>query len=403
MREDFYLEFENKFRGDRYSILKQLSAYDSLVKLIINVNADSQFIDIGCGRGEWLEKWKDHVSRCFGIESNSNMINACLGRQLDIIAGDAISTIKGIRSSSINVITMFHIIEHLSNDYLYQLIDECYRVLHDNGILIIETPSIDNLLVSSKLFYLDDTHINHINPEALQFSLDKSGFDKSKYYYIHPGPLHKADHLKVTRIFNGVAQDVVFIATKSKSFSKYIFESSLDWESHLDSGLSLLQAATEYDLKQEQILTEYKDNNKDNNILISSLKNELSEMKYEMRHLFSLIRSLKKLISPIIKLIRQSRKFLLFIANKVFNFLLLLKFFRKILTSPFIIKIFNIILKYIFNSSLVLNQSYIHSRVNKFSNHNQRHSIYNKNLSLYHRVSLKSLEYINVLKQKNKR
>ena len=52
----------------------------------------------------------------------------------------------------------------------------------------------------------------------------------------------------------------------------------------------------------------------DNNILISSLKNELSELKYEMRHLFSLIRSLKKLISPIIKLIRQSRKLLLFIA-----------------------------------------------------------------------------------------
>ena len=326
MREDFYLQFENKFRGDRRSILKQLSMYDPLVQLVLDLNTESQFLDIGCGRGEWLEKWKGNVSRCFGIETNTTMVNVCLNKKLDVIKGDAIMSLKNIDSSSINVITIFHMIEHLSNDYLYKLIDECYRVLHENGLLIIETPSIDNLLVSSKLFYLDDTHINHINPDAFQFSLDQIGFDRSKYYYIHGGPLQDAEHLKVTRIFNGVAQDVVFIAAKSKQFSKYIFESSLDWTSYLDSGLSLLQAATEYDLKHEQIVTKYRDNivltTSINNQLVSinnqlvEFNNQLVELKSEMRYVSLVIRFLKLILSPIKSLFSKVRKLFLFIATE---------------------------------------------------------------------------------------
>ena len=52
------------------------------------------------------------------------------------------------------------------------LIEECNRVLTDNGLLIIETPSIDNLTVSTKSFYLDPTHINLINPDWISFFIE---------------------------------------------------------------------------------------------------------------------------------------------------------------------------------------------------------------------------------------
>ena len=49
--------------------------YDSLIELIIRNNDSANFVDIGCGRGEWLRKWKNKVTNALGIENDSNMIN----------------------------------------------------------------------------------------------------------------------------------------------------------------------------------------------------------------------------------------------------------------------------------------------------------------------------------------
>ena len=68
MKSNYYLNFENRFRGERNKIINQLSIYDSLLDLSISNNTYSKFLDIGCGRGEWLEKWKDRVPDCFGVE-----------------------------------------------------------------------------------------------------------------------------------------------------------------------------------------------------------------------------------------------------------------------------------------------------------------------------------------------
>ena len=50
MKSDFYLQFENKFRGNRQTIIKKLSIYDSLMELLIKENTQISLLDIGCGR-----------------------------------------------------------------------------------------------------------------------------------------------------------------------------------------------------------------------------------------------------------------------------------------------------------------------------------------------------------------
>ncbi len=404
MRNDFYLQFENKFRGKRDSILEQLSMYDSLVNLLLESTPQAQFIDIGCGRGEWLEKWKDSVSSCFGIESNSNMVQICLDNKLDVINGDALNTLKKIESASTHLVTMFHIIEHLPYEYLCELISECYRVLDHNGLLLVETPSIDNLLVSSRLFYLDPTHINPINPDTFLFYLDQAGFAKSKYYYIHGGPLENDNHLKVTRILNGVGQDVMFVAAKSIPFSKNIFESTSQWESKLDIGLSLLQTAIDYDLMQEKVLhmqEQINQKTKNNTLLANSLNTQFNDLKLELRHVFFFAKVLRFLLKPFIFLFHKFRKASLFLCSNIFDFLLIFKVFRKVLTNRFIIQISNLILKYIFNSSFVLNKSHIVSRINKYSN-NKKFKKFNQYLLHHHKYSLRSNQYINILKNKKR-
>ena len=94
------------------------------------------------------------------------------------------------------------------------------QILH--GFLILETPSIDSIQVSTKSFHIDPTHINPIHPDLLAFMIKRTGFTQQKYYFINGGPLQDSDSDKLTKILNGVAQDLVLIATKSNFIDKKI-------------------------------------------------------------------------------------------------------------------------------------------------------------------------------------
>ena len=61
---------------------------------------------------------------------------------------------------------------------------------------------------------------------------------------------------KITRIFNGVAQDLLLIATKTEHSSKMIFEDNIEWQADLNQAVKTMDAAVEFDLKNEQIMTD---------------------------------------------------------------------------------------------------------------------------------------------------
>ena len=133
-----------------------------------------------------------------------------------------------------SLITSFHLIEHIDNKTIMKIIYECRRILKDNGLLILETPSIDNLIISSRQFYLDPTHINPINPDGIKFLLDQCGFAKAKYYFINGGPLQNSNEFSLTRVFNGVAQDLLIFALPTKDEAERFFDSSDEWIKDLD-------------------------------------------------------------------------------------------------------------------------------------------------------------------------
>ena len=133
MKSNYYLEFENKFRGDREQVIKNLLIYEPLINLTVQHNRKNKFVDIGCGRGEWLEKYQNIFDDCIGIECDKSMVDLCRELELNVIHSEALSALQNISSNSISVITIFHVIEHLDANYLHDLLSECYRVLSPNG------------------------------------------------------------------------------------------------------------------------------------------------------------------------------------------------------------------------------------------------------------------------------
>jgi len=59
-----------------------------------------------------------------------------------------------------------------------QLLDEALRALRPGGVLILETPNPENVLVGSCMFYMDPTHLHPIPPPLLQWTVQARGFEQ---------------------------------------------------------------------------------------------------------------------------------------------------------------------------------------------------------------------------------
>ena len=216
--DTFYVAFEDRFRGSRMEILDRQKIYLPYLAESKLDKQNSLIIDIGCGRGEWLELLQDSGYKARGIDLNRVMVEECRSKKLDAIEGDAIAYIKSLPDASVIAITGFHIIEHLPFEVLIQLFDEVLRVLQSGGSIIFETPNPSNILVGSCNFYLDPTHRNPLPSEMIRFVAESRGLQSVKILNLNPvleeEQLQKSDLPKpLDQYFYG-AQDYAVIGYK---------------------------------------------------------------------------------------------------------------------------------------------------------------------------------------------
>mgnify|MGYP001186679426 CR=1 FL=1 len=405
MDSNYYLEFENKFRGEREKIFNLFRSYEPLIDIVIANDSSPSLLDIGCGRGEWLELCKTKFEESIGIESDYSMLKMCLDNGLNVIDGDAVEKISEFESASISVITIFHLIEHLEYNQLRRLIYECQRVLKDDGVLIMETPSIDNLIVSTKLFYIDPTHINPINPDFISFHLEKAGFSFIKNFYINGGPLQDADPLKITRILNGVSQDLCIIALKSEDTFNKLFKDNIEWQKYLNVGLTTFQAAIDYDTKMQLLTKKYDKVNHEKASFkeeILFLKEEIILLKSQLKYFLYLLKILKFFFRPIFLLLKLVKKIIFTIFNKIFNIFFNHQIIRDFLLSHKFLVIIRFFLNILLGDSPNTKAILIQNKFKKILDSNEKFLRYNKKLLSHYDNSSKSKYYKKLFTLKNK-
>jgi len=177
-----YASLEDRFRGSREEIKARFKDYLSYVEPV----RDGLVIDLGSGRGEWLELLKESGIAARGVEKNLVSIEQCRARGLDVVDDDMFAHLRSLADGSAGAITGFHIIEHVSIDALVTLLDEVNRVLRPGGVAIFETPNPNNVLVGSNFFYLDPTHHHPLPSELMQFLFESRGFRGVEVLNLHP-------------------------------------------------------------------------------------------------------------------------------------------------------------------------------------------------------------------------
>jgi SAM-dependent methyltransferase len=182
----FYLSFENHFRGRRSDIKSRVAFYLPYLAATGAGQADRPILDLGCGRGEWLELLKEGNLESRGVDLNSMMVAQCRERGLDVGEDDVLHYLRNLPDGSLGAITGFHIIEHLPFDVLIDLVAESHRVLKPSGVVMFESPNCKNLVVGASNFHIDPTHRSPVFPETAQFILDTHGFERVELKYLSP-------------------------------------------------------------------------------------------------------------------------------------------------------------------------------------------------------------------------
>ena len=210
---DFYSKFEEKFRGSSEIIKKRLKFYIPFLLALRKFDQKKllKALDIGCGRGEFLEILKKSGFFPIGIEINKKFVEDLKKRGYEVYKVDALEFLKNLKNNTFAVVSMIHVIEHLEFKYTLELIFEIHRILEPGGILIIETPNTQNLYVGSYSFWIDPTHKKPIHPELIKFIGEYTGFLRTQIYY----PLiNYKEKISFNDIIFGVSPDVSVILQK---------------------------------------------------------------------------------------------------------------------------------------------------------------------------------------------
>lgn len=276
MDKNFYRAFEERFRGSRETIKQRFQVYRPLLDMLIPIYPIASALDIGCGRGEWLELLQAAGYNPLGIDLDDGMLAACIEIGLPVQKGDALDYLKSSAPNSQAIISAFHVVEHISFEQLHSLIADAYTALVPGGVLILETPNPENLNVGAHTFYLDPTHVKPIPPNLLSFLCEYHGFKRVKLLRLQ-AQVNKgtASPPTLIEVLTGSSADYAIIAQKNPiGLSEFDLNSILAEK----SGFDLVEMAMRYEEKNIPAIMEGK-------ILLQTLDLAISEQKHLNAHL----------------------------------------------------------------------------------------------------------------------
>ncbi len=181
-----YVAFEDRFRGKRDDIIERVSVYLPLLRQCDAGSREAPVLDVGCGRGEWLEALGASGLVARGVDLNPLMIAECRARGFDVVQGGGIDHLRQMAPGSLGALSAIHVIEHLGFNDLVVLLDEARRVLRPGGLLVLETPNPENLVVGACSFYNDPTHRQPLPPEPMRHVARARGFADVEILRLHP-------------------------------------------------------------------------------------------------------------------------------------------------------------------------------------------------------------------------
>jgi 2-polyprenyl-3-methyl-5-hydroxy-6-metoxy-1,4-benzoquinol methylase len=164
-----YARFAERFRGSEEFVKAGQRFY------VPYFAACKDVLDIGCGRGEFLELMREAGVTARGIDLSRESVELCRSKGLHADEADLFTYMAALPDGSLDGIFCAQVIEHLAPAQLPEMIRLATRALRRGGVLAIETPNPECLAIFATHFYLDPTHTRPVPHALLAFYMEEYG------------------------------------------------------------------------------------------------------------------------------------------------------------------------------------------------------------------------------------
>jgi SAM-dependent methyltransferase len=177
-----YVGFEDQFRGSRDVIRARLESY------LPFFDGRTGVLDVGCGRGEFLDLLASSGISARGIDLNPEMVEVCRERGHDVAHADAVGHLAALPDASLGGIFAAQVVEHLAPGYLLRFLELAFHKLGPGGVLVLETLNPACWVAFFESYIRDITHVWPLHPDTLKYLVTASGFPAVRIEYRSPVP-----------------------------------------------------------------------------------------------------------------------------------------------------------------------------------------------------------------------
>lgn len=173
-----YREFEELFRGDESFIADRQRRYLDIV------GDCAPAVDVGCGRGEFLDVLGEAGIAVVGVDSDAGMVARCREKgHADTVLGDGVEYLESLEDGSLGLVFSAQVVEHMPPAALKRFIAVAAAKLRPGGLLVAETVN-PHSVPALKAFWVDITHQHPLFPETMLALCRIAGFGSA--YAFHP-------------------------------------------------------------------------------------------------------------------------------------------------------------------------------------------------------------------------
>lgn len=176
-----YFRLELQFRGPQ--LLRERQA--SYLKYF---EGRQNILDIGCGRGEFVEMLLQKGISARGIDLDPDAVAYAKERGIPVELAEAVAYLQGLPDESLGGVFAAQVIEHLKPRQLARLLELCHDKLATDAPIVLETLNPACLLALANWFIIDPTHVWPVHSETLKFMLENAGFWKIEVEFLSPVP-----------------------------------------------------------------------------------------------------------------------------------------------------------------------------------------------------------------------
>lgn len=218
-----------------YHLVRRISLKKKLNLINAHASQEKKLLDVGCGTGDFLEIAQKNNWQVSGIEPNEKARTIANKKTNNAVF--EIDQLLKFEPNSFDVITLWHVLEHLPN--LEDHISIFKKLLKPKGILIIAVPNYKSYDAKYyKAFwaaYDVPRHLWHFNQDSISKLVSKQSFKVKKvkpmwfdsFYVSMLSEKYKSGKINpIKGFYIGLLSNVKALSTKEASSLIYIIKNS---------------------------------------------------------------------------------------------------------------------------------------------------------------------------------